>query len=408
MNQWQEYQALQGDERWISATDRFYTEGGGFKYTQEFGITHLIQAPIIGQHYRERNNRILRALDVGAGDGFWSECLRRIAYREVVGFDLTEKTIRHARTRHPGIRFEVADLQKGIDFGVTFDLILCRGLPVYCLHEDLTEPDIMNATSNLIKTLGPGGSLLFIIYSNQNQQWMPCNNKALQEVFFNHTVDSYLAHFSRFPEVEIEWYRPRQQEPGHIYIQMARRGNAVPAGKRECAPLPPGAQMGSVIHTERDSLKLVPIPQGYFQRTGERCLFVSEIFVQNGLEHPTRPHSSGIYLGDDVRINFGCFLNGAGRLSIGDRTILGPYAAIHTANHALEAGRIRTDKWEIEAVEIGADCWIGMHACILPGVTLGHRVIVGAGAVVTKSAPDGVILAGNPACVVKERSQVGA
>lgn len=48
-------------------------------------------------------------------------------------------------------------------------------------------------------------------------------------------------------------------------------------------------------------------------------------------------------------------------------------------------------------ITIGNNCFIGARTVILPGVTLGNRTVVGAGSVVTKSFPDGVIVAGNPA-----------
>ena len=51
-------------------------------------------------------------------------------------------------------------------------------------------------------------------------------------------------------------------------------------------------------------------------------------------------------------------------------------------------------------IRIGDNCFIGAHSIILPGVTLGKEVIVGAGAVVTKSYPDGSIVAGNPARLI--------
>ena len=51
-------------------------------------------------------------------------------------------------------------------------------------------------------------------------------------------------------------------------------------------------------------------------------------------------------------------------------------------------------------IRIGDNCFIGAHAIILPGVTLEKEVVVGAGAVVTKSYPDGSIVAGNPARLI--------
>lgn len=56
-------------------------------------------------------------------------------------------------------------------------------------------------------------------------------------------------------------------------------------------------------------------------------------------------------------------------------------------------------------VEIGDDVWIGCNSIILKGVTIGNGVIVAAGSVVTKDVPDNVMVAGNPAKVVKSLIQ---
>jgi maltose O-acetyltransferase len=50
-----------------------------------------------------------------------------------------------------------------------------------------------------------------------------------------------------------------------------------------------------------------------------------------------------------------------------------------------------------EPIRIGKGCWIGANAVILPAVQLGDRVVVGAGAVVTKSFPADSVIVGNPA-----------
>jgi len=55
---------------------------------------------------------------------------------------------------------------------------------------------------------------------------------------------------------------------------------------------------------------------------------------------------------------------------------------------------------------IGRNCFIAVGATILPGVTIGDEVIVGAGAVVTKNVPSRVIVAGNPARIVRENIQM--
>ena len=53
------------------------------------------------------------------------------------------------------------------------------------------------------------------------------------------------------------------------------------------------------------------------------------------------------------------------------------------------------------AIRIGEDCWLGGNVTVCPGVTLGDRVIVAAGSVVTKSFPSDVLIAGNPAVIKK-------
>lgn len=59
-------------------------------------------------------------------------------------------------------------------------------------------------------------------------------------------------------------------------------------------------------------------------------------------------------------------------------------------------------------VKIGSNCFIGQRAFILPGITIGDNVIVGAGSVVTKDIPSNEVWAGNPArCIgtIKEHGE---
>jgi acetyltransferase-like isoleucine patch superfamily enzyme len=57
----------------------------------------------------------------------------------------------------------------------------------------------------------------------------------------------------------------------------------------------------------------------------------------------------------------------------------------------------------VERILIGHDVWIGHSEIILPGVSIGHGAVVGAGAVVTKAVPPYAIVAGNPAKIIRFR-----
>lgn len=94
----------------------------------------------------------------------------------------------------------------------------------------------------------------------------------------------------------------------------------------------------------------------------------------------------------------GCYIQAIGTIEIGDYTQIGPSVGIISANHDPYDSRRHVD----ETVEIGAYCWIGMGAIILPGVQLGDFTVVGAGAVVANSFPEGhCVLGGVPARVLR-------
>lgn len=130
-------------------------------------------------------------------------------------------------------------------------------------------------------------------------------------------------------------------------------------------------------------------------KLGAGCYYLDALVLLNGDQ---------VELGDEVGFNIGCYVNGYGGLHIGSRTRFGPYCMIHTANHAMDDPHrsIWEQGWVKQPVRIGAECWVGMNAAILPGVTIGDRVVIGAGSVVTRDVPDNVVAAGNPCRVIRE------
>ena len=109
-----------------------------------------------------------------------------------------------------------------------------------------------------------------------------------------------------------------------------------------------------------------------------------------------------IEAGENFYVNFNVVILDVCKVKIGDNCLIAPQAGIYTAAHPLDAAVRRSGLEYGRPVTIGNDVWIGGGARILPGVTLGDNVVVGAGAVVTKSFPSGVVIAGNPARVIKK------
>ncbi|WP_139983732.1 sugar O-acetyltransferase [Nocardioides litoris] len=89
-------------------------------------------------------------------------------------------------------------------------------------------------------------------------------------------------------------------------------------------------------------------------------------------------------------------------ITIGDDVQIGPHVQLLTPTHPLEPGP-RRDKWEgAEPITLGDNVWLGGGVVVCPGVTIGADTVVGAGSVVTKDLPAGVVAVGNPARVIRE------
>jgi len=109
-----------------------------------------------------------------------------------------------------------------------------------------------------------------------------------------------------------------------------------------------------------------------------------------------------IHIGDHFYGNYDMTFLDTCPITIGRNCYFGPNIGLYTPVHPLNA-MARTHDVEMGApITIGDNAWLGGRVTILPGVTLGNNVVVGAGSVVTKSFGDNVVIAGNPARVIKE------
>lgn len=106
---------------------------------------------------------------------------------------------------------------------------------------------------------------------------------------------------------------------------------------------------------------------------------------------------------DDLHVfhTFGAYFQAIdAKIVIGKGTWIAPNVGLITANHdsANPDSHVKG-----KSIILGKQCWVGMNAVILPGVVLGDRTTVGAGAIVTKSFEEGYcVIAGNPARIIKK------
>ena len=109
-----------------------------------------------------------------------------------------------------------------------------------------------------------------------------------------------------------------------------------------------------------------------------------------------------IAVGKGVFINACCCFQEQGGISIGDGTLIGHRVVIATINHGLRPEE-RMDH-HIAPVRVGRNVWIGSGSILLPGVTIGDGATVAAGAVATKDVPEGAVVGGVPAKILRQPS----
>jgi acetyltransferase-like isoleucine patch superfamily enzyme len=141
-----------------------------------------------------------------------------------------------------------------------------------------------------------------------------------------------------------------------------------------------------------------------------KCLLTQRLLWFN--RHVPWPTGPFMLVGDPSRIEFhpddlnnfqtfGVYFSNpnGGRIVLGRGSYLSPNVGLITTNHDL----ISLDRFDAPRdIVLGERCWIGMNAVILPGVVLGDRTVVAAGAVVTKSFPEGhCVIGGVPAHFLK-------
>lgn len=140
--------------------------------------------------------------------------------------------------------------------------------------------------------------------------------------------------------------------------------------------------------------------------SAKREALLHEMFAEFGegsyIEPPFHANWAGkhVHFGRNVYANFNLTVVDDTHVYVGDYTQFGPNVVLAVAGHPIDPA-LREQGYQYNLpIHIGRNCWIGAGALILPGVTIGDNTVIGAGSVVTRDIPSGVVAVGNPCRVL--------
>jgi maltose O-acetyltransferase len=144
-----------------------------------------------------------------------------------------------------------------------------------------------------------------------------------------------------------------------------------------------------------------------YERAEERRAAFEELLAGIGAGTFIRPpfycdYGDGIRIGARTFVNFNCTMLDGAPIVVGDECLLASGVQLITATHPLDPATRRAAWEQALPVTLGDGVWLGAGALVCPGVSIGENTVVGAGSVVTRSLPAGVLAYGNPARVVRE------
>lgn len=140
----------------------------------------------------------------------------------------------------------------------------------------------------------------------------------------------------------------------------------------------------------------------------KRQKLMKEMFAEIGdgcyIEPPFHANFGGTHChwGDHIYANFNLTMVDDTHIYVGDYTMFGPNVTIATAGHPI-LPELREKAYQYNApVHIGKNCWLGAGVIVLPGITIGDNVVIGAGSIVTKDLPPNVVAVGNPCRILRK------
>ncbi|MFW5653371.1 MAG: sugar O-acetyltransferase, partial [Planctomycetota bacterium] len=124
------------------------------------------------------------------------------------------------------------------------------------------------------------------------------------------------------------------------------------------------------------------------------------------IEPPFRcDYGAFISIGDHTFLNFDCVILDCNQVTIGERCLIAPGVHMYAATHPTDPEIRRSGLENSAPITIGNNVWIGGRTVICPGVSIGDDVCIGAGSIVTRDIPSGMVALGNPCRVIRPVDQ---
>lgn len=134
------------------------------------------------------------------------------------------------------------------------------------------------------------------------------------------------------------------------------------------------------------------ILRNLFKTVGDNILIEQSFWCDYGYN---------ISVGDNFYMNHNGVILDAAKVEFGDNVFIGPNCGFYTAIHPIEV-ELRNQGLEYaKPIKVGSNVWFGGNVVVLPGVTIGDNVTIGAGSIVTKDIPSNVVAYGNPCTVAR-------
>ncbi|MDL2248064.1 sugar O-acetyltransferase [Bacteroides sp. OttesenSCG-928-J23] len=128
-------------------------------------------------------------------------------------------------------------------------------------------------------------------------------------------------------------------------------------------------------------------------KMGKQCIIVAPFYCDYGYN---------IEVGNNFFANHNLVILDGAKVTFGDNVFVAPNCGFYTAGHPLDATQRNQGLEYAYPIKVGNNVWFGAQVAVMPGVTIGDNSVIGAGSVVTRDIPSGVVAVGNPCRVIRE------